>query len=176
MGAPTRSGRRFGLPAGWGATLALAVAACTPADAARVGAPAPAFTATTLAGDSVSLASYRGAPVLLNLWATWCEPCRRETPYLQALQERYRAQGLVVVGVSVDPRDALTDVRRFVDEFGVSYPVLADPEMRALERFDPPGLPATFLLDREGLVRRVISGPVEPGDVGFHDALRSLVP
>ena len=86
--------------------LALTIAACTrePRPAALVGDAAPPYSATLMSGDSVSTTQLKGKVVLLNVWATWCAPCREEIPFLQALYDRHRAEGFDIVGVSVDAR------------------------------------------------------------------------
>lgn len=137
----------------------------------EVGTPAPAFAALDLQGDTVSLQSLQGSPVLLNLWATWCTPCRAETPYLQSLHNRLEARGLQVVGISLDYEGALPDVHDFVTEFGVTYRILQDPSQRALIVFAPVGLPATYLIGADGIVRWIHLGAVPIDDPGLQRAL-----
>jgi len=157
----------------------LAGAACGPTEREGgppvAGGPAPPLEAVSLAGDTVSLKDLRGSPVLLNLWATWCTPCRKETPYLQELHERFGERGLQVVGVSVDSRSARRDVDDFVEEFGVTYRILHDPEMRSMDMFSVLGLPATYLIDRGGRIRWRKIGPIVEGDPDFEGAIASLV-
>jgi peroxiredoxin len=141
----------------------------------EIGAPARAYAATTLDGDSVSLESLRGRVVLLNLWATWCGPCRMETPYLQSLYEERRDEGFEIVGISMDTRDAAGDVALFVDEFGVTYTILHDPRMVGLELYQVLGLPATFLIDREGVLRWMKYGPILEDDPAFLAALEDVL-
>jgi peroxiredoxin len=144
-------------------------------DGPRVGYGAPAYAATTLAGDTVSLASLRGRVVLLNLWATWCGPCRRETPYLQALYEERRGEGLEIVGVSMDTPAARDLIDRFVEEYGVTYTILHDPQMRAMDLYRAIGLPGSFLVDREGTLRWMKFGAIAETDGDFQDALDSAL-
>ena len=125
------------------------------------GNPAPSYSAPDLQGDSVSLESLRGSPVVLNVWATWCPPCRAELPSLQALQEDFADQGLRVVAVSVDARAAAPDVRRFVEEQGLRMLVLHDPEDRITQSFRLTGVPHTFLIDREGTIVRRWVGEID---------------
>jgi len=128
-----------------------------------------------LAGDTVTLASLQGEVVLLNLWATWCVPCRTETPYLQELSEQYGDQGFHVVGISLDTGDAADQVEMFVEEYGVTYTILHDPQMRGMELYQVPGLPATFMIDREGTIRWIRYGPILEGDTDFLGALEELL-
>ena len=132
---------------------------------------APAYAAATLDGDTVSLESLRGSVVLLNFWATWCAPCRFETPFLQSLAEEHEAAGLRVVGVSMDTGDASEIIREFMDEYGVTYSILVDPQMRGMDTYRVLGLPGTFLIDRDGTLRWMRYGPVSEGDQQFLQAI-----
>ncbi|MDZ7779852.1 MAG: TlpA disulfide reductase family protein [Gemmatimonadota bacterium] len=143
--------------------------------APRVGEPARPYEAATLAGDTVSLESLRGDVVLLNLWATWCTPCREETPYLQEIYEERRDEGFEIVGVSMDTRNQTDAVRMFVDEYEVGYTILHDPAMRAMDIYQALGLPATFLIDREGTLRWLRFGPIPEGDPEFLAALDAVL-
>ena len=152
----------------WAAALIL-LAACTSKDdvAARppeVGQPAPRYSAVTLTGDSVSLEQLRGRAVLLNVWATWCHPCREEIPVLQALHARYASQGLELVGVSVDARGEEATIREFAADFGMTYSLWLDPDERVQSTFLAIGVPATFLIDRQGVLRWRHVGPVRAND------------
>jgi cytochrome c-type biogenesis protein len=113
--------------------------------------------------------------VLLNFWATWCAPCRHETPFLDSLHVRRSGEGLEVVGVSVDAAQARADVDSFVRDLGVGYTILVDPQMRGLDRFGVLGLPASFLVDRDGILRWMRFGPVSGTDREFLDALESVL-
>lgn len=176
--------------AGWGrvagtvlgfAALVWAVAACgvdggRSGGPPRVGDPVPEYGAARFAGtDTLSLSELRGEVVLLNVWATWCAPCREETPYLQSLHEAHRDDGLRVVGVSVDTRRSADQIERFIGEMGVEYDILHDPRMTAMDRFSVLGLPATFLVDREGVIRFVRMGPVFEDDPAFLQALSEVL-
>jgi cytochrome c biogenesis protein CcmG, thiol:disulfide interchange protein DsbE len=157
--------------------LALAAGACEGAVSARpaVGAPAPAYSARTLEGEELALTDLRGSVVLLNVWATWCPPCRKEIPELQELHEAHSAEGLEVVGVSVDAAGADPQVRAFMREFGMTYTVLRDPGDRAAATFVLHGVPATFLIDRQGVIRWQHLGPFTADDPGLQEALRSAL-
>ncbi|HSW29647.1 MAG TPA: TlpA disulfide reductase family protein [Longimicrobiales bacterium] len=164
-------------------TLAAALAgtlllgACTPGEdpGPVVGSPATAYGARTLAGDSVTLADLRGKVVLLNFWATWCTPCRHETPFLDSLHARRSPEGLEVVGVSMDAPHARDQVADFVREFGVRYTILLDPQMRGSDLYRVVGLPASFLVDRDGVLRWMRFGPVSDTDRDFLAALESVL-
>ena len=130
-------------------------------DTARALRPGEAMVlaAPTLAGDTLDLASLRGKVVLVNFWATWCAPCRQETPALVALRESLKAQGFEVVGVSLD-LEGKEAVQPFVDEFRVPYPMLLGDQTMADRLGGAYGLPTSFLLDREGNLIRRFTGVV----------------
>ena len=158
--------------------LSLASSSCVLDDGRaipRVGSEAIEYPAATLQGDTVTLASLRGNVVLLNLWATWCVPCREETPYLQSLHEEFVDEGLRIVGISLDAGDTGDDVAMFVDDYDVTYTILHDPQMRGMDLYQVPGLPATFLIDREGTLQWVRYGPILEGDPDFLGALEKLL-
>ncbi len=141
----------------------------------RVGSPAPEYVATNLAGDTVALSSMHGQVVLLNLWATWCAPCRHETPFLEALYKERKGDGLHIVGISMDTGDARDQVEDFIKEFGVTYPILVDPQMSGMDTWQVLGLPASFLVDREGILRWMRFGPVSENDAEFAAALKATL-
>ena len=130
----------------------------------EVGAPVPAYATVALNGDSVSLAGLRGKVVLFNIWATWCHPCRAEIPELLVLYEKHRARGFEIVGVSVDADGADDAIKSFMQEFRMTYPVWRDPDERVSTRFLAIGVPATYLIDREGILRWRKTGPIAPND------------
>ncbi len=140
-----------------------------------VGQPAPSYAAITLEGDSIALRDLKGRVVLLNLWATWCFPCRQEIPELQALHERLAPRGLEVVGVSVDARGAQEPIREFADEFGVTYPIWHDPDSRIINTFLAYGVPTTYLIDRDGMIRWKHLGPVMADDPALVRALEEAL-
>ncbi len=126
----------------------------------RAGDAAPAYGARTLDGDSITLAGLQGRTLLLNVWATWCPPCREEMPALQALDDRYRERGLEVVAVSIDQNAQEAAV--FADELGLRLRVLHDPAARVTRTFRTTGVPETFLIDRNGRIVRRWIGAFDP--------------
>jgi cytochrome c biogenesis protein CcmG, thiol:disulfide interchange protein DsbE len=153
--------RRFS--GGVGALLAVLLAAsgCEMAEGAVVGRRAPAFEAATVEGERVSLADLRGEVVLLNVWATWCFPCIREMPSLEALHRDLAGEGLRVVGVSVDAAGGVEDIRAFVEEHGLSMTILHDPEQRVARAFATRGVPETFLIGRDGTLLKHWIGRID---------------
>lgn len=143
----------------------------------RPGSMFPAFAAPNLDGEMVSLAGLQGDAVLVNLWATWCKPCREELPELIHLHERHGPEGLKIVGVSVDMADAKAEVRRFVETERIPYLILHDEEGDALALFGVSSLPGSFLFDRRGVLVWSKFGLLEPGDPELAAAMaRALQP
>ena len=123
--------------------------------------PVPELTFFDGAGNEVSLADFRGEVVVLNLWATWCAPCRREMPSLDRLQARFGGDGLEVIALSLDRGD-VAKVRDFYDELAISsLAIYHDPEGRAGRELGAPGLPTTILIDRNGQEVGRLLGPAE---------------
>lgn len=146
-----------------------------PAPSGQVGATAPQLEARTLDGQPVSLATLRDAPVLLNVWATWCHPCRDEIPVLEALHRQYDPRGLKVVGVTIDDAGAGPEIRSFAREFGVTYAIWHDADQRVMPAFNVIGVPTTFLIGRDGRVLWRKTGEVKSGDRALAAALDSAL-
>ena len=141
----------------------------------RPGDEAPVFAAQTLAGEPIDGATLAGSPYMLNVWATWCAPCRHEMPELQRLHDAHSADGFQVVGVSVDDRGAAPTIRMFLDEIGVTFPVYHDPSWEMAERYGLIGLPGTFLIDGEGRFVRRWTGEFEPMAPEVREAVREAL-
>lgn len=120
---------------------------------------APDFTLPQLSGEPLTLSNYRGKVVLLDFWATWCAPCRVETPSLVALQTRYRDQGLQIIAVSMD--DTSDPVPGFYQQFKMNYPVVMGNAKIGEEYGGVLGLPIAFLIDREGRIQKKHIGATE---------------
>ncbi|HLU24699.1 MAG TPA: TlpA disulfide reductase family protein [Longimicrobiales bacterium] len=145
--------------------LLVVAAGCADSDGYRplsVGDVAPAYAAVTPAGDTLSLEGLRGEPVLLNVWATWCPPCREEMPGLEALHREFAAAGLRVVGVSIDRASARPAVEQFVEDHEITFTILLDPEDRVTRAFRLAGVPETYLIDAEGRIVRRWIGRFDP--------------
>ena len=122
--------------------------------------PAPPLQLPRLSGvGAESLDDYRGQVVVLNFWASWCEPCRKESPLLQRWHRRMRQRDGSVVGVAV--QDLTDDSRRFISEYGLTYPMLRDGEGITRETYAIIGFPETFVIDRRGRIAAVRRGPVD---------------
>jgi thiol-disulfide isomerase/thioredoxin len=172
MHAVARNGLVFGLvlllfaPLGqaWAVTAAVGVAA------QAVGKPAPEVSLPSLRGNGpVRLADYRGKVVYLDFWSSWCAPCRRAMPHLDALRQEFAREDFEVVGVNVDL--LADDARQFLEQVPVSYPIGRDLGGRAAEQFGVAVLPTLFVIDRGGVVREAFRG----GAVEAFDELRATV-
>jgi cytochrome c biogenesis protein CcmG/thiol:disulfide interchange protein DsbE len=139
-----------------------------------VGDPMPAYTAAYLDGKPLNLASEKGNVIFLNVWATWCGPCRFETPELQALQNQYAAKGLKVIGVSVDEGET-SAVKTFVTEQKITYPIAVDPEGRIANLLQTTVLPTSLLLDRNGKIVWRQIGAIMPNDSKLKAAVEKAV-
>jgi cytochrome c biogenesis protein CcmG, thiol:disulfide interchange protein DsbE len=137
----------------------------------EVGRPAPAYAATSLGGAEHSLGDLRGKVVLLNVWATWCAPCREEIPYLQSLYERNAARGFEIVGVSVDARGSEKAIEEFRRDFAMTYPIWLDPDERVQTLYMALGVPASYLIDRGGVLRWKHLGAIRSDDPMLTQAL-----
>jgi len=135
---------------------------------------APVFAVRGLDGKTFKLQDYRGRGVVLDFWATWCQPCRASMPHLDALQERHRDRGLTVIGISVDDGGPVR-VKRFVDYLGVRFRIgMADERM--LDAYGPiRAIPTTFFIDRKGQVVRRVVGYIDPETLESY-ALEILAP
>ena len=139
--------------------------AVTAAQAARTGDAAPPFALATAAGETIDLARLRGSVVYVDFWASWCGPCRRSFPWMNALHARYGSEGLAIVGVNVDKRR--DDAERFLRDVPAAFPIVFDAQGRAPAAFDVKGMPTSYLIDRQGIVVAI--------EEGFHDARRTAV-
>ncbi len=110
-------------------------------------------------GGNASLDDYRGQVVVLNFWASWCKPCKDESPLLERWHRRIRDRGGTILGV--DMLDVTEDALEFIDEYGLTYPMLKDGDGEGLERFGVVQYPETFVIDRQGRIAAVRRGPVD---------------
>jgi cytochrome c biogenesis protein CcmG, thiol:disulfide interchange protein DsbE len=123
----------------------------------RIGETAPDFSVQD-SDRKIELSQFRGQVLVLNFWATWCPPCNEELPSLMSMQERTRARGVVVLGISIDvDGDAY---HRFLKQHGVNFLTVRDPEEKISGRYGTHGWPETFIIDRQGVLRRKVVGPI----------------
>ena len=158
------------------AALAAMLVACgSEAPAVAVGRPVPAYAATPLTGGPGSLAELRGRVVLLNVWATWCVPCRTELPELQSLHVRYAPQGLALIGVSIDAGADADRVKEYAQARGVRYALWLDADDRISATFYAVGVPATYVIGRDGVLRWRRVGPLQRDEPELNTALQKAL-
>ncbi len=131
--------------------------------AGRIPAPqkgflAPDFTLADPRGSQYHLASLHGKPVLVNLWATWCPPCRAEMPAIEQYYEQYKAQGLVVLAVNATAQDAPLNIVPFAQEYNLTFPILLDETGSVAQSYQLRSLPSTFFINRDGTIAEVVIG------------------
>ena len=180
---PSRSvGRRRRLPGVAFVAAALLVAAASASQGGEepsgwtgaLGDPAPALELSDLEGRSVRLEEHAGRAVLINLWATYCLPCRHEMPLLDELAQEH-PDDLVVLGISLDGPSMESRVRDLGTELAISYPLLLDPEGRASRLFEAPALPASYLFGRSGRLVWKRLGVIVENDADFAAGLEAAL-
>jgi peroxiredoxin len=128
--------------------------------APKVGAPAQDFDATTVDGKKVSLSSYKGQPVWLTFGASWCAACQAEAPDIEAAYQKAKAQGAVVLAVSIS-EDSAT-VQEYANRIGLTFPQIADPDTLIASAYRVNGIPAHFFIDKSGVLRSAKTGGLSP--------------
>ncbi len=139
----------------------LVMAGCTESgsnQSPQIGKLAPDFTLQSLDGQTVSLNDLRGQPVFINFWASWCGPCREEMPLIQAVYERQagQSQSAVILGINIG--ESPSTVEGFMQENGLSFPVLLDIEQTVAQDYNIRAIPTTFFIDSEGIIREIKIG------------------
>ncbi len=144
------------------ALLVAAAPAATAPPTARVGAPAPSWSETSLSGATITLHSLRGKAIYLNFFATWCPPCNEEAPAIDALQHEFGPRGLQVLGV--DELESAAKATEFRNGHHLSYPILVDAGTLR-DQYNVNGLPVHVFIDRQGIVRDIVVGELSPAQM-----------
>jgi len=144
-----------------------------------IGAPAPPFTAWTVDGSHQArgLANYKGDVTILNVWATWCGPCKAEMPTLEHLYEMYKGNGLKIVAVSIDETATDDSVKTYARNMGLTFDILHDPQYRIEQAYQVVGYPSSYVIDRDGVIRKVWLGAADwtsPGNIALVRSLLGL--
>ena len=126
--------------------------------APQTGFLAPDFELSTPANETIRLSDLRGQAVLVNLWATWCPPCRAEMPTIETVYKEYKDQGFTVLAVNMTYQDDVAAVMPFVEEQGLTFPILLDTTGEVGRTYQLKSLPSSFFIDREGVIREVVIG------------------
>lgn len=166
--------------------LAVIVAAWVGRDARQPvgpGAPAPDFAAVTLEGSPASLGDFGDQVVLLNIWATWCPPCVYELPSMERLYQEFTGEPFEIVAISIDAPwgqpDAVGrlggDIRAFADSLALTFPILHDPEGQIQRTYQTTGVPESFLIGRDGLIYRKVSGATDWDRPEYIEFIRRLL-
>jgi peroxiredoxin len=155
------------------AALAAAALAGTAATAAIGPGPAPDFTLKAMDGRNLRLQEQRGQVVMVNFWATWCGPCKQEMPHLNALYQKYKDSGFVLLGVNIDddPRKAAA----MAASYGLKFPVLFDADKKVTRTYDLGSMPSTVLIDRNGVVRHIHRGYRDGLEATYDAQARALL-
>jgi len=153
--------------------LLLGTAAGLATAATSVGSPAPDFTLRVLDGPNLRLQEQRGKVVLVNFWATWCGPCRKEMPHLNRIADKYRASGLVMLGINVD--DDVRNAAELASKLGVKFPVLLDTDKKVSKLYDLNSMPSTLVIDRNGRVRYLHRGYQDGYEDLYDKQIRDLL-
>jgi peroxiredoxin len=142
-----------------------------------VGSQAPPFHATTVDGTprEKTLADYKGKVLLVNVWATWCAPCRVEMPSIEKLHRDFGPQGLAVVAVSVDDPGAEARIREYAKELGITFEVLHDAAKEISRNYQVTGYPETFVIGREGAIRKKVIGAADWNSEANRALIRELL-
>lgn len=155
------------LAAGAVAVLVLALLAyailAKPTSVPRAGDPVPGFALTALDGSTMDLAAHGGDVVVINFFASWCEPCREEAAALEETWMVYQDRGVQFYGIAY--KDANSKAQAFLDEFSVTYPSTVDPANRTARAYGLTGVPETFVVDQQGLLHRHFLGPITRADL-----------
>jgi cytochrome c biogenesis protein CcmG/thiol:disulfide interchange protein DsbE len=140
----------------------------------REGFLAPDFTLEGQSGKSWTLSDLRGNVVMVNLWASWCPPCRAEMPALQQVFEHYQDQGVEILAINTTYQDREVDARAFIDEMNLSFPILFDRTGDVSRQYQLRAMPSTFFIDHEGVIQKVIlGGPIS--EATFQTAVEELM-
>lgn len=131
------------------------------------------FELQTLDGKTVKLSDFRGKPVLLNFWATWCPPCRFEVPFLDQINQSYAAKGLVMLAVDIG--EDSTTINNFMMSLNVSLPVLMDTDKKVAKAYSITTIPRTFLIDNNGIIRQMVPGAFQD-KAAIENELKKIIP
>lgn len=133
---------------------------------------APDFQLKGLDGKIYTLSGFRGRPVLINFWATWCGPCRGEMPYLEEVYRDWKEKGLVFLAVNIG--ESASDVREFMDRYGLTMPVLMDTSRAVAGKYNITGIPTTYFIDSDGIIQNKVAGAF-PNKASIEKYLGKLV-
>ena len=138
------------------------------------GKQVPSFALPDLNGKIVTMDQHRGKIVFINIWATWCAPCREEMPSMEALYNKLKGDKFEMLAISID-EDGIKSVGPFVEEFGLTFPVLLDPAGKMSKKFKTTGVPETFIVNKDGIIIYHSLGPEQWDRPTFSDTITKLI-
>jgi peroxiredoxin len=153
--------------------IALLITACGESPVATVGKPAPNFDTIDMKGDTWSLSKLKGQVVFVNFWATWCAPCREEMPSMQRLYDKLPKDKFTMIALYNNDKPAV--VKNFVTKLGITIPILDDQQNIIGQRYGLTGLPETFIVDKQGVIREKFIGPAEWDSPEYIDMLTKYI-
>ncbi len=159
-------------------TLGLAISGCLDTSSPavpQVGDPAPDFQLQDLDGNTISLSSLRGSPVMLNFWATWCGYCVEEMPLIEEVYQGWAGKPPSVVILAIDIKESLSKVRSFMEDYNLSFTALLDSDGSVAEKYGVRAIPTSFFIDKDGIVQDVKIGSFQ-SVAEIEDSLRKVVP
>ncbi|MBB3869972.1 redoxin domain-containing protein [Geobacillus sp. NFOSA3] len=124
-----------------------------------VGNAAPDFSLQTLNGQTIHLSDFRGKPVIVNFWTTWCPPCKKEMPDMEKFYKAYHSD-VELLAVHLTSQDTRENVKSFINEYQLSFPVVLDEKKKALELYHIQTIPTSYIIDKDGVIRKKIIGPM----------------
>ncbi|BBI36732.1 peroxiredoxin family protein [Cohnella abietis] len=131
---------------------------------------APDFELNTLDGDSYKLSDFRGQKVIVNMWATWCPPCRAEMPDMQKFYEKHKDENTTVIAINMTTSEKSIDrISKFINEFGITFPVLLDEQNKVGDIYQVYALPTSFIIDSKGVIQQKVTGPMN------HEMMEKMV-
>jgi len=140
---------------------------------AAVSNAAPDFQLQNLNGQSITLSDFKGKPVLINFWATWCQPCVFEMPFIQEIHDEWSDKGLMVLAINIG--DSSSEVEQFLQNHNLSLPVLLDTSKAVAQTYSIRGIPTTFFIDKEGMIQEKIIGAF-PNKAAIESRLSKIMP
>lgn len=128
----------------------------------KKGNAAPDFELELLEGDKVRLSDYAGKKVIMNYWASWCGPCKAEMPHMEQYYKDFKDEDVVILGINLTHTERKkTDIPAFVEEYGLTFPILMDPKGTVTDQYRVIAYPTTFIIDTKGIIRQIYYGPVD---------------
>ncbi len=144
------------------------------AESQIIGTPAPDFTLPDLNGIGHTLSKYKGKVVFLNIWATWCQPCKDEMPSMEKLHRRFKDKDFIMLAVSID-KDGKKSVEPFMKEYNLTFPALLDPEGITSKLYKTTGVPETFIIDKSGIIIHKVIGPRDWGKEDTFEVFENII-